>query len=132
MNVLPLRGRVAIRELLSKQEGRIILPDDYHDRHERDRTSHRGIVLGLGPPARTRAGVEVPPEFLVGDTVLFVFDADNGVQGGGFTEKARAGVWPVDGGPCTWVMQEEVIAVERRPLPVPGALSHQRAGEDLP
>jgi co-chaperonin GroES (HSP10) len=107
----PLRGRVAIRELHDKPTT-IVLPDGYHKAHERDRTSHRGVVLGMGPPARTRKGAEVAAEFTEGSTVRFVFDADNGVEGGGFTEAARTAVWPPDGGPCVWVMQAEVIAVE--------------------
>lgn len=113
MTVLPLRGRVAIREL-HYTPSRIVQPDGYAKTHERDRTSHRGLVLAMGPPAQTRKGVDVVPDFQPGDVVLFVFDAPNAdlVQGGGATEQARTGIWPADGGPCVWICQEEVIALE--------------------
>jgi co-chaperonin GroES (HSP10) len=118
MKLRLLPGRVAIREDLPEKVGAIVLPGGYHQAHERDRRSHRGIVLAVGPPARTRKGVEVPLGFGPGDVVHFVFDSapaygDASRLGvGGATEKARRGVWPKDGLPCTWVAQEEIVAVE--------------------
>lgn len=106
MKLRLLPGRVAVRELLPLKVGRIYLPDNYHQTKENEeaRTSHRAIVLDVGPPARTVKGVEIAPEFRPGDVVIFVF----GLQG---CEKSRASVW-TDGEPCTYVAQEEVIAVE--------------------
>lgn len=102
-----LPGRVAVRELLPPQLGSIWVPDGYHQAkaNEEARTSHRALVLGIGPPARTAKGVDLAPEFRVGDVVIFVF----ALQG---CEKYRAGIWPLTGEPCTYVAQEEVIAVE--------------------
>lgn len=108
MTLRLLPGRVAVRELLPPKLGRIYVPDGYHQSKEIEeaRTSHRARVLGMGPPARTPRGVEVAPEFRVGDVVIFVFALEG-------CEKYRAGVW-LDGEPCTYVAQEEVIAVEER------------------
>ncbi len=64
----PLRGRVLIRKL-AEPEGALWTPDD----DPRDRKIHRGEVLVMGAPARTSSGVEVHPEYAVGDTVLFVY-----------------------------------------------------------
>jgi co-chaperonin GroES (HSP10) len=105
MTIRLLRGRVAIREILPTKSGRIVLPDDYHDKHERDRTSHRGLVLAMGPPARTASGAEVTPGFAPGDVVHFVFALHG-------TEASRVNTWPADGGRVVWVAQEEVTAVE--------------------
>ena len=118
MKLRLLRGRVAIREDLPTSIGAIVLPGGYHQAHERDRRSHRGIVLAVGDPAVTRKGVEVPLGFGPGDVVHFVFDSAPAygealrLGVGGATEAARKGVWPGDGMPCTWVAQEEVVGVE--------------------
>lgn len=103
-----LRGRVAVRELQPKMVGRIVLPDTFYDNPKSKLprgggAEHRGLVLDHGPPALHR-GREVPPEFKRWDLVVFVF----GLVGA--EDKVRRGVW-VDGEPCTWVAQEEVIAV---------------------
>jgi len=113
MKVRLLRGRVAIREYQPKKIGSILVPDDYYDKNEREETSHRGRVLAMGPPARTILGVEIQPDFWVGDDVLFIFDmpnADN-IEGSGATEQMRTGIWPEDGGPVVYVAQEEVIGL---------------------
>ena len=102
-----LRGRVAVREILPVSSGRIVFPDDYNDKHIRETKSHRGLVLAMGAPAVTARGAEVAPGFGVGDIVHFVF----ALQG---CEQSRINTW-TDGGPCVWVAQEEVIAVEDRP-----------------
>lgn len=106
MRLRLLPGRVAVRELLPLKVGRIYLPDNFHETKENEeaRTSHRARVLAVGPPARTAKGVELAPEFSIGDVVIFVF----GLQG---CEKYRRGVWLGDGEPCTWIAQEEVIAI---------------------
>jgi hypothetical protein len=83
--------------------GRIAVPQDYYDKHRRETRSHRGVVLAVGPPALTGAGVEIAPEFRVGDIVHYVFSLVG-------SEKSRAGVW--EGGRCVWVAQEEIIGLE--------------------
>lgn len=102
-----LRGRVAVREILeTRTTSGLHLPDDYHDRHTRDRKSHRGTVLAMGAPALTAGGAEVEPGFVVGDVVHFVFALHG-------CEKSRVNTW-TDGETVAWVAQEEIIAVEEK------------------
>lgn len=104
MRVRVLRGRVVIRESEPPQVGRIVVPQNYYDKHRRETKSHRGTVLALGAPQRTRKGVEVPPGFAVGDTVHYVFALAG-------SEEFRTIVW-VDGKRAHVMVQEEVLVVE--------------------
>jgi co-chaperonin GroES (HSP10) len=70
-----LRGRVVIRE--DKRHSQIIITVDNNPRAT---TTHRGIVLAVGPPVLTSKGAEIPLFFKVGDIVQFHFEA---------TEKGR-------------------------------------------
>ena len=107
----PLRGRIAIREILPESYGSIVVPQNYHDNNVRKRTSHVGRVLAMGPPPLTKKGAEYPAGFSVGDQVLFIFDQPNYMNnGGGATEKSRQGIWQ-DGGKCVWVTYEEILGV---------------------
>jgi co-chaperonin GroES (HSP10) len=101
-----LRGRAIIREAEPLQLGRIIIPQDYYDKHRRDTKSHRGVVLDMGAPQLTRKGVEVPPGFRVGDVVHYIFS----LQG---SEQLRTVAW-TDGKTAHVMAHEEVIAVEER------------------
>lgn len=107
-----LRGRVAVRPLVERYHGRLVLPDTAADTLRKEqgssgmlaRSSHRGRVLAMGEPARTARGdAPVPAGFEVGDEVVYVF-ARNG------TEDSRTSTWR-DGEPVVWLAQEEVIAV---------------------
>lgn len=115
-----LRGQVVIREELDAQHAEyrhIVVPraraGDDADGERRARTSHVGIVLAMGPPARTARGVEVTPGFAVGDRVVFHW---------GHLERAWTRPWPEDGLDACWIPQEFVDAVLvevmwRAPLP---------------
>lgn len=108
-----LPGRIAVEELLPLQSGPIYIPDDYHDRHERDRKCHRGRIVAMGGPASTRSGVPIVPDFGVGDEVVFVLAKTTAQNDyGSWSEKNRGGVWPPGGErKVLWIAQEEVIAV---------------------
>lgn len=109
--VRPLRGRVVVRELESLvSPGGIVFPpaqrdwerEAARDKGIRAKSSHRGVVLDMGPPARASIGErEVEPGFKVGDTVQYVW-AHNERE---FTKE-----W-VDGKPASWISQECVLAV---------------------
>ena len=101
MAIRLLRGRVAVRETtLGTYGGTLYVPQA----NARDIKAHFGRVLGFGPPAQTKKGYEIPPDFTVGSEVMVVY----GLAG---TEKdVRRGVW-VDGEPCIYIAQEEVIGV---------------------
>ncbi len=108
---VPLRGRV----LLEKDRyeagedglspGGIILPATHYDARDNDGPQvHRGRVVAMGPPARTRKGHEVAPGFRVGDTVLFIYALA--------TEDFRTVRFPqIHDGIMVVVAQEEVQAV---------------------
>jgi hypothetical protein len=107
-----LQGRVAVVEIFDRSP-LIHRVDGYNKSHERDRTSHRGRVVAMGPPAETKRGVPIAPTFTVGDEVLFVFDklSDRDGGHGSWTEDARRGQWPPTGEDVVWIAQEEVIGV---------------------
>lgn len=86
-----------VRELERKFSSTILTPIY----NPRDETTHRGVVLGVGPGAFTKLGVEVPCEAKVGDVVQFHFEA---------TEKGRTAPW-TDGEPAVWLAHREVDAV---------------------
>ena len=110
---LPLPGRVVVRELAPQKVGLVWLPDQHYD-NKRDeeksrgklaRSSHSARVLAMGPPASTRIGAPIEPGFAVGDEVIYVYHAN---------EAMRRREW-VDGEPCLWLSQEEIIAVVEAP-----------------
>jgi co-chaperonin GroES (HSP10) len=110
-NLRPLRGRVALREIVSLRTGLIWHPDHRPDTERTEdksygnlaQSSHRGRVLCFGPPALMYNRHEVPHGFAVGDEVVFVY-------GAGLVETGRRSTW-TDDEPCLWVTQEEILAV---------------------
>jgi co-chaperonin GroES (HSP10) len=108
LNLLP--GRVAIHELEPRRIGLIHVPDHFYDsRRAGDKSvgllaqsSHRGLVLAAGPPARMPWGSPLPLDFEVGDEVVYVFSL-------GGTEVSRRSFY--GGKPCVMIAQEEVLAV---------------------
>lgn len=109
MTLKLLRGQVVVREEYDAdytQYKHIIVPQlqgDSDDRHAiaRRRTWHRGEVLSVGAPARTKKGVEVPHGFEVGDTVFFHWEKN---------ELNFTRPW-TDGKLACWLMQKEIDAV---------------------
>jgi hypothetical protein len=65
------------------------------------KSSHEGVVLAMGAPARTAKDAEIDPGFAVGDRVRFVWKHN---------EEAFTQTW-TDGEPCCWIAQSEVIGV---------------------
>lgn len=106
-----LRGRVLVREIHSARrdaagrpmsEGGIYFPENWiDDKRNKSPRIHRGEVLAIGAPARTKRGHHVILEAEIGQVVWFVFALA--------TEEFRA-----VGSDLTVVAQEEVIAVEER------------------
>lgn len=97
-----MRGQVVVRELDAPPSAVLWTPE----RGPRQVTTHRGVVIGLGPPARLTehpSSPEVPHGFGVGDVVQYHF----GAMG---TQVARTRAW-VDGEPATWLTQVEIDAV---------------------
>ena len=97
-----MRGQVVVRELDAPASPLLWTPDP----RARDVSTHRGIVLGLGPPARLTESPnspEVPHGFEVGAVVQYHFAAMG-------TQEARTRAW-TDGGAATWLVQAEIDAV---------------------
>lgn len=94
-----LRARVVIRENISHSSV-LWTPDG----NPRDRKTHRGVVLGMGPPGLNKWGHEVPWGFAVGDEVLYHFEQHEG---------AATKDW-IDGRPAHWLPQFSVDAVVER------------------
>ena len=75
-----LRGRVLIRQTqLDYGQELIAIPATYVDdprnpggRAQERGTVGRGVIVAHGPPALTKKGKRVEPEFRVGDEVLYV------------------------------------------------------------
>ena len=63
-----LRGRVLLR-VLPEVQSELVLIDTSRTRED---SVGRGEVVAMGLPAETKRGVPIPPQFKVGDTVLFV------------------------------------------------------------
>lgn len=108
MKIRLLRGQVVVREDLkagTEQYKHIVVPD-VSSKHDRDavargRSWHKGVVLAMGAAAMTKKGVEVPPDFKIGDTVLFHWDHH---------ERSWTRPW-ADGEPAAWMPQHCVDAV---------------------
>ena len=81
--IRPLRGRCVIRE--EKRRSSIIVDPGFTEHGARDITTHRGVVLAMGPPGEIYPGVEVPWLFTIGDVVQFHFSM--------MTEKGRTVTW---------------------------------------
>jgi hypothetical protein len=90
-----MRGQVVVRELDAPASARLWTPAP----GARQTTTHRGIVLGIGPHPAPGAS----HGFEVGDVVQYHFGAVG-------TAKARTRSW-TDGEPATWLTWEEVDAV---------------------
>lgn len=98
-----LRGRVAVREI-REHSGAIVLPDPevFNEYAKYDERTHRGIILGKGPPPLLDSGAEVPNcDFEPGDIVEFHFAG---------TEKGRTAPWE-DDLPALWLHFKEIDAV---------------------
>ena len=95
MKIRPLRGQVVIRE--TRPATYLWTPDPA----QRQVHTHQGVVLALGPPARTPTGAEVEHGFAVGDLVQYHFT---------YLEKLALNAWE-DGLPAHWVPQENVDGV---------------------
>jgi hypothetical protein len=105
MNIRLMRGQVVIREHTPAPSSTLWTPE-LGPRHVR---THRGVVLGLGPPARlteSPSSPEVPHGFEVGDLVQYHFGAVG-------TQEARTRAW-TDGQPATWLTQAEIDGVWER------------------
>lgn len=102
MKIRLMRGQVVVREDTPAPSAALWTPE----LGPRQVKTHRGVVLGLGPPARLTehpSSPEVPHGFEVGDLVQFHFGAVG-------TQEARTRAW-VDGKPATWLTQAEIDAV---------------------
>lgn len=102
MKIKPMRGQVVVRELEAPPSAVLWTPEQ----GARQVRTHRGVVLGLGPPARLTEGSsspEVPHGFEVGDVVQYHFGAVG-------TQASRTRAWS-DGKPATWLTQAEVDGV---------------------
>ena len=105
MRIRLMRGQVVVREENPPASASLWMPEQ----GPRQVRTHRGVVLGLGPPSRLTEhpdSPEVPYGFGVGDVVQFHF----AVMG---TQEARTRAW-VDGKPATWMTQAEIDGVWER------------------
>jgi co-chaperonin GroES (HSP10) len=91
MNIRLMRGQVVVRETTPKPSDTIWTPDPT----ARQVKTHRGIVLGVGPPALEFNAVEVPHGFNVGDEVIYHFQHH---------QDAHTRPW-TDGRDATWLPQ---------------------------
>lgn len=98
MTVRPMRGQVVLRDVKPALSSVVWAPDG----NPRQVKTHRGKVLALGAPPRTKAGVDVPWSFAVGDEVVYHF---------AHHERSFTVSWPEDGEPAIWVPAECVDAV---------------------
>jgi hypothetical protein len=100
MRIRLLPGQVVIREVDPAPSESLWTPAP----GERERHTHTGVVLAVGPPARTHGGTgaEVPHDFAVGDLVQYHFTSHKG---------AATRAWPLDGRPAAWIPQENVDGV---------------------
>ena len=105
MKIRLMRGQVVVREETPPASAMLWTPEQ----GPRQTRTHRGVVLGLGPPSRLTEhpdSPEVAHGFEVGDLVQYHF----GTMG---TQDARTRAW-VDGKPATWLTQAEIDGVWER------------------
>ena len=99
-----MRGQVVVRELDVSASAVLWTPGQ----GKRQERTHRGIVLGMGPPALTpvtwngKGGHPVDHGFKVGDVVQYHFNTH---------QEAWTMPWPPDGLPATWLPQESIDGV---------------------
>lgn len=105
----PLRGRALLREIYDASP--IVTPDTVRANKRTGAARldiHRGVVLAMGAPARTKGGALVMPDYELGSEVLFVF----ALQG---TEESRTMRMLTPSAPAgeavVWVAQQEIVAV---------------------
>ena len=102
MRIRPLRGQCVVRELVAS-EGPLWMPDVRTK--DRGVKTHRGVVLGLGPPAFLDPSVpgspEVPWDCAVGDVVQYHYVHNH---------EAHTRPWE-DGKDATWIPQMAVDGV---------------------
>lgn len=89
-----MRGQCVVREI-DPRGGTLWTPPQKQN-------THRGVVLGLGPPATDDNGVEQPWGFGVGAVVQYVWTHH---------ERNFTVPWPDDGKPASWIPQSNVLAV---------------------
>jgi hypothetical protein len=102
MNIRLMRGQVVVRELDAPPCAVLWTPEQ----GPRQIHTHRGIVLGLGLPARLTEhpnSPEVPHGFDIGATIQFHFGAAG-------TQASRTRAW-TDGMPAIWLTQAEIDGV---------------------
>lgn len=112
MIFIPLPGRVVLRVQEPKQKGLIHIPDQHYDLERQEQrskgdnaqSSHLGVVLAVGEPARTKCDVPVPHGFGPGDEVVFIWT---------HSEKSFSSTWS-DGEPCAYVPQSNILAIVER------------------
>lgn len=105
-----LRGRVALRPIIETHVGSIIIPATYADWNRKEqhrqglsaKSSHEGIVLGMGPPAMVYNKHELPHGFNVGDRVNFSYQMNEK-----WSDSQR---WE-DGEACIFISQECINGV---------------------
>jgi co-chaperonin GroES (HSP10) len=95
--IRPMRGQVVVRLSEPPASAALWTPEA----RPRDVRTHRGVVLAMGPPARTAGGVEVEPGFAPGDVVQFHFEHH---------QETATNMW-TDGEPATWIPQSSVDGV---------------------
>ena len=93
-----LRGQVVIRETGARLSPTIWTPAP----GQRQVSTHRGVVLAMGPPARDKHGNEIEPGFRVGEEVQYHWEHN---------EDTFTRIWPEDGLPACWVRQFAVDGV---------------------
>lgn len=113
MTIQLLRGRVILEPIDDVQSDTIIIPDtfDQDGRRKGRYDGHRGRVVAMGAPALTQrvyyegswhGGIEVAPDFKVGDEVVYVRAT---------THHKTTGWGDYEGRKAVYVAQEEIIAV---------------------
>lgn len=102
MNIRLMRGQCVVRELDAPASASLWTPNAA----PREVHTHRGLVLGLGPPCHLTGHPDsplVPWGFDVGDVVQFHFGAVG-------TQASRTRTW-TDGKAATWLCQVEIDCV---------------------
>jgi hypothetical protein len=98
MKIRLMRGQCVVREI-DRGSDTIWTPEEKNQRSVR---THSGRVLGLGAPALTKRGAEVPWGFDVGALVQFHYVHHR---------EAHTRDWPEDGKLAVWIPQVALDAV---------------------